>query len=98
MSIHSNRPKTIYLLAWLGDKDGIPTAFFEPSTVTKFREGHIVKAGIVRNLQRVVAYCDHWHAADYLSKEELQSVAKAYLDEDYNVTNIDFRWTPQTKY
>lgn len=87
---NSNR-KTTYLLAWLGEIDGSPQAFFEVQTGHMFRNQSVVSAGISRKGDTVVAFCDYIHGDDVLTKDELRLVAKAYLDDDFKVTKIDFR-------
>lgn len=83
--------KTTYLLAWAGDHDGKAHAYFECSTARLFRKQGVVSAGVVRGKQRVIAFCDHIHGDDYLSKDELRLVAACWLDENYETINIDLR-------
>ena len=81
--------KATYLLAWLGEKGGMPSAFFEVSTARLCRTQGVVVAGVSRNGHSVVAFCDFIHGDDYLSKDELRLVATSYLDDAYETTVVD---------
>lgn len=83
--------KATYLLAWLGEHDGIPSAFFEVSTGRLCRTQGVVSAGVSRDGHSVTAFCDFIHGDDYLTKEELRLVAKNYLDKDFHTHKADLR-------
>jgi hypothetical protein len=92
MKVKEQRKQTTYLCAWLGDKDGVPTAYFEHSTAKKYREQGKIKAGIARNGHSVVVFSDYLHGADYLTKDELRLVARSFLDNEYKTIEIDLRY------
>jgi len=83
--------KTTYLLAWSAEHEGIPSAFFEESTQRMCTAQGVVKAGVQRGDLRVVAFCDHIHGDDYLTKDELRLVAACWLDDNYDTIEIDLR-------
>lgn len=83
--------KTTYLLAWTGEVEETPSAFFEVSTPRLFRSQSVISAGMIRGKHRVIAFCDFVHGGDYLTKEELRLVATAWLDGEFNTVHINLR-------
>lgn len=53
---------------------------YDISTARMFRDQGVAHAGIIRGNHRVVAFCDYIHGDDRLKKEELQEIARLFLD------------------
>lgn len=84
--------KTTYLLAWTDDCEGPRHVFFEVSTMRLCLSQGVVKAGLRLGDERVVAFCDYIHGDDYLTKDELRTVAKCWLDTNFKVHEVNLRY------
>lgn len=84
--------KTTYLLAWLSEYNGIPSAFFEHSTAQLCRKQSVVSLDMERDNHRVIVFCDYLHGEDILSSTEMMKVAECYIDGNYNTHDIDLKY------
>lgn len=92
MPTQESKVKTYYILAWLGEHNGMPSAFFEMSTARLFRGQSVISCSVERDNRKVVVFCDFVHGDGYLKQDELCLIAEAYLNESYNTIDINLRY------
>jgi hypothetical protein len=90
MTIQNKPRRNVWLNCWQHQHDEIPNAFFEVSTSALCRSQGVTKVVVLSSSMRVTAFCDYLHGDEYLTKDELELCARAYITGDINITEIDF--------